>query len=113
MTEYITPVRTFFEDYAKDAKQYEKNLNGFNGTLQFDFRQSGDGVVVIRIVNGSIQPVEFDYITDATTTIKASYKDFFYVKTGKMKPWKLFLFRKVKISGDKTLTRKLAAAGIK
>lgn len=104
--------REFFEKYAREAKSKEEDLAGVNGVMQFDFRKSGDGIIVIRIEDGIIQPLEYEYTPVATLTIQTSFDDFYKVKTGQMKFWKLLLFRKVKITGDRSFTKKLAAAGI-
>lgn len=108
----IPPVEAYFSDYVQEAKKKEANLVGVNGIMQFDFRPSNDGVIVIRIENGEIKPLEREYVENATMTIRVPYPDFYKVKNGQEKFWKLLLFKKVKISGDKTFTKKLGAAGI-
>lgn len=108
----IPTVTDYFEEYVREAKKHEADLAGVNGIMQFDFRPSDDGVIVIRIENGKILPIERTYTEEATMTIRTAYPDFYKVKNGQEKFWKLMLFRKVKISGDKSFTKKLAAAGI-
>lgn len=108
----IPPVEEYFGEYVKQAKTKEDNLKGVNGVMQFDFRPSDDGVIVIRIVDGIIQPIERSYAEDATMTIRVPYADFYKVKNGYEKFWKLLLTRKVKISGDESFTKVLGAAGI-
>ncbi len=109
---FIPSVEEYFNDYVREAKKKEENLKGVSGIMQFDFRPSNDGVVVIRIENGSIQPIEREYVENATMTIRTPYPDFYKVKMGQEKFWKLVLKRKVKISGDRSFTKILGAAGI-
>ncbi|AQP41312.1 Uncharacterised protein [Streptococcus gallolyticus] len=111
--ESIPSAENFFQEYWKDAKTKEDGLaEELCGTLQFDFRPSEDGVFVIRVENGKLLPLERTAVPNPTMSIRVGFPDFYKVKIGEEKFWKLLLFRKVKISGDKSFTKNFAAAGI-